>query len=73
MRRRHSNVGSRVGRAGGVIEGARPGTVVANASTISPSASRTIGEKFKAKGVHFLDAPVHRLDPRSKRTVLSRS
>jgi 3-hydroxyisobutyrate dehydrogenase-like beta-hydroxyacid dehydrogenase len=42
---------------GGVIEGAKPGTVVANASTISPSASRAIGEKFNAKGVHFLDAP----------------
>src|SRR5512140_3823133 len=28
---------------GGVIEGARPGTVVADASTISPSRSRAIG------------------------------
>ena len=41
----------------GVVEGAKPGTVVADASTIAPSASRAIGEKFSAKGVHFLDAP----------------
>jgi 3-hydroxyisobutyrate dehydrogenase-like beta-hydroxyacid dehydrogenase len=41
----------------GIIEGARPGTVVADASTVSPSHSRTIGEKLAAKGIHFLDAP----------------
>jgi 3-hydroxyisobutyrate dehydrogenase-like beta-hydroxyacid dehydrogenase len=41
----------------GVIEGVRAGSVVADASTISPSESRKIGEAFAAKGVHFLDAP----------------
>jgi len=41
----------------GVIEGAKPGTVVADASTISPSASRAIGQKLAAKGIHYLDAP----------------
>ncbi len=41
----------------GVIEGGKPGTVVADASTISPSASRSIGEKLAAKGIQFLDAP----------------
>ena len=41
----------------GVIEGAKPGTVAADASTISPTASRGIGEKLKTKGVYFLDAP----------------
>ncbi|HTS50788.1 MAG TPA: NAD(P)-dependent oxidoreductase [Bryobacteraceae bacterium] len=41
----------------GVIHGATPGTVVADASTIAPSASRAIGEKLASKGVHFLDAP----------------
>lgn len=41
----------------GVIEGAKPGTVVADASTIAPAASRRIGEKFRTKGIHFLDAP----------------
>ena len=41
----------------GIIEGARRGTVVADASTIAPSASREIGEALAAKGVDFLDAP----------------
>jgi 3-hydroxyisobutyrate dehydrogenase-like beta-hydroxyacid dehydrogenase len=41
----------------GVVEGAQPGTVVADSSTVSPSRSRTIGEKLAAKGIHFLDAP----------------
>jgi 3-hydroxyisobutyrate dehydrogenase-like beta-hydroxyacid dehydrogenase len=43
--------------ANGVIHGAKPGTVVADASTIAPSASRAIGEKLAAKGIHFLDTP----------------
>lgn len=43
--------------AEGIIQGVRPGTVVADASTISPSHSRQIGEALKAKGVDFLDAP----------------
>jgi len=41
----------------GVIEGAKAGTVVADASTIAPSASRAIGEKLASKGIQFLDAP----------------
>jgi 3-hydroxyisobutyrate dehydrogenase-like beta-hydroxyacid dehydrogenase len=41
----------------GVIHGAVPGTVVADASTIAPSASRAIGEQLASKGIHFLDAP----------------
>jgi 3-hydroxyisobutyrate dehydrogenase/2-hydroxy-3-oxopropionate reductase len=41
----------------GIIEGARPGTVVVDASTISLSQSRHIGKTLKAKGVDFLDAP----------------
>ncbi|HTX34710.1 MAG TPA: NAD(P)-dependent oxidoreductase [Bryobacteraceae bacterium] len=43
--------------ADGLIEGARAGSVVADASTISPSESRKIGEALRAKGVEFLDAP----------------
>lgn len=41
----------------GVVAGAKPGTVVADASTIGPSDSRSIGEALQAKGVEFLDAP----------------
>ncbi len=43
--------------AEGLIEGVRAGSVVADASTISPSESRRIGEALQAKGVDFLDAP----------------
>ena len=41
----------------GLIEGVRSGTVVADASTISPSESRKIGSAFRTKGVEFLDIP----------------
>lgn len=41
----------------GIIHGAKAGTVVADASTISPGESRKIGCTLKAKGVDFLDAP----------------
>jgi 3-hydroxyisobutyrate dehydrogenase/2-hydroxy-3-oxopropionate reductase len=41
----------------GIIEGARRGTVVADASTIAPTVSRQIGQALAAKGVDFLDAP----------------
>jgi 3-hydroxyisobutyrate dehydrogenase/2-hydroxy-3-oxopropionate reductase len=41
----------------GLIHGAKLGTVIADASTISPSESREIGAALKAKGVDFLDAP----------------
>jgi 3-hydroxyisobutyrate dehydrogenase-like beta-hydroxyacid dehydrogenase len=41
----------------GVIHGAKQGTVVADASTISPSASRAIGQQLGAKGIQYLDTP----------------
>jgi 3-hydroxyisobutyrate dehydrogenase-like beta-hydroxyacid dehydrogenase len=41
----------------GLIHGAKPGTVVADASTISPEESREIGKALNAKGIEFLDAP----------------
>ena len=41
----------------GIIHGARPGTVVADASTVSPEASVRIGAQLEAQGIHFLDAP----------------
>ncbi len=42
----------------GVIHGARPGSVVVDMSTISPSATRTMAEKLAARGIDMLDAPV---------------
>jgi 3-hydroxyisobutyrate dehydrogenase-like beta-hydroxyacid dehydrogenase len=41
----------------GIVEGAQPGTVVVDSSTVSPSHSRAVGEKLAVKGIHFLDAP----------------
>jgi len=41
----------------GVIDGAKPESVVADASTIAPSASREIGRKLGSKGIQYLDAP----------------
>ncbi|HYM68294.1 MAG TPA: NAD(P)-dependent oxidoreductase [bacterium] len=42
----------------GVIEGVRPGAVVADMSTISPVATREIAEALSARGAEMLDAPV---------------
>ncbi len=43
--------------ANGLAAGAKPGTVIVDASTVSPSASVEMGEKLKSKGVDFLGAP----------------
>jgi 3-hydroxyisobutyrate dehydrogenase-like beta-hydroxyacid dehydrogenase len=43
--------------AEGIVEGAKAGSVIVDASTISPSASREIGSQLAAKGIDFLDAP----------------
>ncbi len=42
----------------GVIEGAKPGSVVIDMSTISPSVTRMIAGRLRDKGVQMLDAPV---------------
>jgi len=42
----------------GVIEAARAGLICVDMSTISPSATREIGQILEAKGVTLLDAPV---------------
>jgi 3-hydroxyisobutyrate dehydrogenase/2-hydroxy-3-oxopropionate reductase len=41
----------------GIVHGAPKGSVVVDASTISPSESRKIGEALNAKGIEFLDGP----------------
>jgi len=42
----------------GIIEGARPGLLFADMSTISPIVSKNVGEALAAKSVKMLDAPV---------------
>jgi len=55
----------------GVIEGVRPGMIVIDMSTISPSVTRRIAEKLKEKGVEMLDAPVSGGDIGAKQGTLS--
>lgn len=43
---------------GGVIEGAAPGTVIIDMSTISPEVTRAVGAALEERGVPMLDAPV---------------
>jgi 3-hydroxyisobutyrate dehydrogenase len=42
----------------GLLAGLRPGTLVVDHSTISPTATRTLDETVRAQGCHWLDAPV---------------
>lgn len=42
----------------GVYESLKPGTVVVDSSTISPSASKKFAEKIRVKDAEFIDAPV---------------
>ena len=47
----------------GVIDGARPGTIVGIASTISASGMRDIGKRLSTKGLIPLDMPLCRGEP----------
>ncbi len=42
----------------GIIEGARPGLLLLDMSTISPLVSQKVGKVLQSKGVRMLDAPV---------------
>ena len=42
----------------GVLEGARPGQVAIDMSTIDPATTRKVGARLEAAGVRMLDAPV---------------
>jgi len=41
----------------GIAAGAKSGTVIVDASTISPDESRKIGKELAKKGIHYIDAP----------------
>jgi 3-hydroxyisobutyrate dehydrogenase len=43
---------------GGLIERARPGTILIDLSSVLPSTPRTLEPRAKEKGLHFLEAPV---------------
>jgi len=42
----------------GILQGAAPGVIVVDMSTISPVATRAMAQKLAARGVHMIDAPV---------------
>lgn len=42
----------------GVISGARPGSLVVDMSTISPSVTREVGDRLGEEGLAMLDAPI---------------
>ena len=50
---------------GGVIEGAKPGSVLVDMSSIAPLASRGVAAELAKKGVEMLDAPVSGGEPKA--------
>jgi 2-hydroxy-3-oxopropionate reductase len=56
---------------GGVIEGAKPGQIVVDMSSIAPLASKEVGAALAAKGVEMLDAPVSGGEPKAIEGTLS--
>jgi len=57
--------------ANGVLEGAKPGTILVDMSSIAPLVSKEVYEKVKAKGVVMLDAPVSGGEPKAIDGTLS--
>lgn len=57
--------------ADGVIEGARPGCIVADMSSIAPAASQEVAAALAEKGIDMLDAPVSGGQPKAIEGTLS--
>ncbi len=55
----------------GIVEGARPGLVVIDMSSIAPLASREIHDALAEKGIKMLDAPVSGGEPKAIDGTLS--
>jgi 2-hydroxy-3-oxopropionate reductase len=51
--------------AGGILEGARPGSIVVDMSSISPLVAQKIAAACTAKGIGFIDAPVSGGEPKA--------
>lgn len=50
---------------GGVLEGAKPGTIVLDMSSISPIVAQKVAKACEQRGVEFLDAPVSGGEPKA--------
>ncbi|MDO4459847.1 MAG: 2-hydroxy-3-oxopropionate reductase [Clostridia bacterium] len=57
--------------AGGVAEGAKPGTIVIDMSSIDPVESKSIGAALAEKGIELMDAPVSGGEPKAIDGTLS--
>jgi 2-hydroxy-3-oxopropionate reductase len=55
----------------GVLEGAHPGTILIDMSSISPVVSKRIAAACEEKNVHFLDAPVSGGEPKAADATLA--
>ena len=55
----------------GVINGAKPGTIVIDMSTISPIKTREMASRFRERGIKMLDAPVSGGDVGARNGTLS--
>jgi 3-hydroxyisobutyrate dehydrogenase-like beta-hydroxyacid dehydrogenase len=55
----------------GVLEGAEPGLLCIDCSTIGPTATEKIGEALAEHGAHFLDAPVTGSSPKAQDGTLT--
>ncbi len=55
----------------GVLDGARPGTILIDMSSIAPLASKEISERVKEKKVAMLDAPVSGGEPKAVEGTLA--
>ncbi len=55
----------------GVLEGAKPGSVIIDMSSISPLTAKKVSEAALAKGVEMIDAPVSGGEPKAKDGTLS--
>ncbi len=50
---------------GGILEGANPGSILVDMSSISPMVSQKVAARCAQKGVEFLDAPVSGGEPKA--------
>lgn len=57
--------------ANGILEGAKPGTVIIDMSSITPNVSRELAELAAKQGVDMLDAPVSGGEPKAIDGTLS--
>ena len=55
----------------GIVEGAKPGTVVVDMSSIDPVESKAIGKELAEKGIELMDAPVSGGEPKAIDGTLS--